>query len=68
MVCAKCQKLLKKNELATPAVKRKNDIYLGSPTVDSKTSKSSATLGATGIGKVHDGAECFVGHPKANAH
>ena len=53
MVCAKCQKNLKKTELATPGVKRKNEIYLGSPTVDkSKTgSSSSTTLGGSGIGK-----------------
>lgn len=62
MVCAECQKLQKKTELATPGVKRKNDIYLGSPTIDCKTSKSSATLGATGIGKVRNGAEGFVLH------
>lgn len=68
MVCAKCQRLQKKTELATPGVKRKNDIYLGSPTVDCKTSKSSATLGATGIGKVGNGAEGFAVYAKANLH
>lgn len=34
MVCSKCQKTLKKTELATPGVKRKNEIYLGSPTAE----------------------------------
>ncbi|MCJ1465509.1 hypothetical protein MMC07_004127 [Pseudocyphellaria aurata] len=56
MVCAKCQKLQKKTELATPGVKRRNEMYYGSPasstTGASDTSKTSATLGATGIGKV----------------
>jgi len=56
MVCSKCQKLLKKTELATPGVKRKNDLYYGSPAASSTgagdKSKPSATLGANGIGKV----------------
>ena len=57
MVCAKCQKIQTKTELATPGVKRKNDIYYGSPTASasgsgSGKSKTSATLGNTGIGKV----------------
>ncbi|MCJ1248017.1 hypothetical protein MMC30_005232 [Trapelia coarctata] len=56
MVCAKCQKIQAKTELATPGVKRKNDIYYGSPTASaggsgSGKSKTSATLGNTGIGK-----------------
>jgi len=34
MVCSKCQKALKKTELATPGVKRKNEMYLGSPTAE----------------------------------
>ncbi|KAI9801088.1 MAG: hypothetical protein M1833_002956 [Piccolia ochrophora] len=55
MVCAKCQRLSKSTELATPAVKRKNDMYYGSPaSSSSKTgdkTKSSATLGSTGVGK-----------------
>ncbi|MCJ1383025.1 hypothetical protein MMC17_006138 [Xylographa soralifera] len=59
MVCAKCQKTLQKTELATPGVKRKNDIYYGSPTASASSSagrsKTSATLGNTGIGKLmHD--------------
>jgi len=56
MVCAKCQKVLAKTELATPGVKRKNDIYYGSPTAAASTSgsgksKTSATLGNAGISK-----------------
>ena len=51
MVCSRCQKLQKKTELATPSVKRKSDIYYGSSTTGDKT-KSSATAGPTGIGKV----------------
>lgn len=52
MVCAKCQSL-KKTELATPVVKRKNEMYLGSPTAErsKSSSSSSATLGPSGIGK-----------------
>ncbi|EAS28219.3 cript family protein [Coccidioides immitis RS] len=30
MVCSRCQKKLQKTELATPAVKRKNDMFYGS--------------------------------------
>lgn len=54
MVCSKCQKKLKATELATPGVKRKNDMYYGSPssTLGGGTDKGKATLGATGIGKV----------------
>lgn len=56
MVCAKCQKLSKKTELATPSVKRKNDLYYGSPAStsarSSDKSKTSATLGNNGVGKV----------------
>jgi len=56
MVCAKCQKLQKSTELATPGVKRKNDLYYGSPAATAKgagdKSKSSATLGSAGVGKV----------------
>ncbi|KAJ5690673.1 hypothetical protein N7462_005065 [Penicillium macrosclerotiorum] len=52
MVCGKCQKKLKTTELATPGVKRKNDMYYGSPsTTVGGPSKSKPTLGATGIGK-----------------
>lgn len=56
MVCSKCQKKLKATELATPGVKRKNDMYYGSPSSTlgggADKGKSKATLGATGIGKV----------------
>lgn len=70
MVCSKCQKKLQKTELATPGVKRKNDMYYGSATSISGAgnvggrsgdkSRSSATLGNTGIGKVRTFAStCF---------
>lgn len=49
MVCSKCQKVIKKTELATPNVKRKNEIYLGSPMVDKN---KSSTVGSNGISKV----------------
>lgn len=57
MVCTKCQKKLKSTELATPGVKRKNDMYYGSPSTTlggSSAAKgtSKSTLGNTGIGKV----------------
>ena len=58
MVCAKCQKIQKKTELATPGVKRKNenDMYYGSlassATSAGNKSKISATAGVAGIGKV----------------
>ena len=51
MVCAKCQKFQKRTELATPGVKRKNDMYFGSSASNDK-SKSSSTSNASGIGKV----------------
>ncbi|PGH23766.1 hypothetical protein AJ80_02196 [Polytolypa hystricis UAMH7299] len=57
MVCSRCQKKLQKTELATPAVKRKNDMYYGSPSSTlgggggGKGQKSSATLGNTGVTK-----------------
>ncbi|OJD16163.1 hypothetical protein AJ78_03652 [Emergomyces pasteurianus Ep9510] len=57
MVCTKCQRKLKKTELATPAVKRKNDMYYGSPSStvggggDAKSKSSSVTLGNSGISK-----------------
>lgn len=59
MVCSKCQKKLQKTELATPGVKKKSEMYYGSPSTtvggggDSKTkSTGSATMGSAGIGKV----------------
>ncbi|KAJ5584968.1 uncharacterized protein N7459_004768 [Penicillium hispanicum] len=53
MVCAKCQKKLKSTELVTPGVKRKNDMYYGSPasTVGGGSATGKSTLGATGVGK-----------------
>ncbi|KAK3302168.1 microtubule-associated protein CRIPT-domain-containing protein [Chaetomium strumarium] len=51
MVCAKCQKL-NKTTLATPGVKKKSEMYYGSPASSStSTGKKSATLGQTGISK-----------------
>ena len=55
MVCAKCQKLSKSTTLATPAVKKQSEMYYGSPAGSSKSgdkTKTSATLGNNGIGKV----------------
>jgi hypothetical protein len=52
MVCSKCQKLVKPTALATPGVKRKKDMYYGSPSASSSKTTSSATLGNNGIGKV----------------
>ncbi|KAL4883470.1 hypothetical protein BJY04DRAFT_216290 [Aspergillus karnatakaensis] len=67
MVCAKCQRKLKQTELATPGVKRKSEMYYGSPSTSSgagagsgsgsggvgtaSASKSKPTLGGTGISK-----------------
>ncbi|KAH8751477.1 microtubule-associated protein CRIPT-domain-containing protein [Hyaloscypha finlandica] len=53
MVCAKCAKLSKSTTLATPGVKKKSEMYYGSPAGSSKTdkTKTSATLGNNGIGK-----------------
>lgn len=57
MVCAKCQKKSQHTSLATPEVKKKNDMYLGSPAGSSSKAgtKTSATLGNNGIGKVSPG-------------
>ena len=58
MVCSKCAKKLAKTELATPAVKRRTDMYYGSPSTSfgggssSKSAKPSPTLGNTGVSKV----------------
>ncbi|RDL34421.1 Uncharacterized protein BP5553_07549 [Venustampulla echinocandica] len=56
MVCAKCQKLSKSTTLATPGVKKRSDMYYGSPAGSSsksgdKDKSKSATLGNNGIGK-----------------
>lgn len=53
MVCAKCQKLSKETTLATPRVKKKSEMYLGSPA--SSSTSTSATTGQNGVGKVR----CF---------
>ena len=62
MVCAKCSRLTSGTTLATPGVKRKSEIYYGSPASgsgvggsstksSSLTSKSKPTLGNTGVSK-----------------
>ncbi|EOO02737.1 putative cript family protein [Phaeoacremonium minimum UCRPA7] len=53
MVCNKCQKLGKGTTLATPGVKKKSEMYYGSPASSSSSASGtkSATLGQTGIGK-----------------
>lgn len=52
MVCAKCQKL-NKTTLATPGVKKKSEMYYGSPaSATSSLDKKPATLGQTGVSKV----------------
>lgn len=78
MVCSKCQNKIKQTELATPGVKHRNEIYYGSPTTSIANSrdksKTSATIGATGVGKVTTSAflgECNVScanlrHPRVN--
>lgn len=55
MVCAKCQKLSKETTLATPRVKKKSEMYLGSPASSSTSTSTSATTGQNGVGKVR----CF---------
>ncbi|GAB1320486.1 hypothetical protein MFIFM68171_10696 [Madurella fahalii] len=51
MVCAKCQKL-NKTTLATPGVKKKSEMYYGSPASSSSSlGKKSATIGQTGVSK-----------------
>ncbi|KAK2625984.1 hypothetical protein QTJ16_004246 [Diplocarpon rosae] len=54
MVCAKCTKVTKSTTLATPGVKKRSEMYYGSPAGSSKSgdkTKASATLGQNGIGK-----------------
>ena len=52
MVCAKCQKLVKQTSLATPGVKKKNEMYLGSATKTTGGGQSSSsTLGNSGVSK-----------------
>ncbi|KAF3770481.1 hypothetical protein M406DRAFT_245833 [Cryphonectria parasitica EP155] len=50
MVCAKCQKLAKGTTLATPGVKKKSEMYHGSPAASSSAAASSSKS-ASGIGK-----------------
>ncbi|KAI9786033.1 MAG: hypothetical protein M1835_003184 [Candelina submexicana] len=69
MVCAKCQKALKTTELATPGVKRKSEMYYGSPASSSKgagdKSKTSATLGNNGVGKrLEFRVNCYLKAPR----
>jgi hypothetical protein len=60
MVCTKCQKR-SQTTLATPAVKRKSEMYYGSPASSSTGEKKSATLGQTGISKVpHNSGQLAV--------
>ncbi|UNI14274.1 hypothetical protein JDV02_000919 [Purpureocillium takamizusanense] len=53
MVCAKCQKLGKGTTLATPEVKKKSEMYYGSPASSSKSTgaSKSTTVGQSGIVK-----------------
>lgn len=53
-LCGKCQKRLSVTTLATPAVKKKNEMYYGSSAGTKSASKPSTTLGNNGIGKVGD--------------
>jgi hypothetical protein len=56
MVCTKCQKKLKTTELATPGVKKKSEMYYGSPAASvgggSGSGGGKPTMGNTGVGKV----------------
>ena len=61
VLCSKCSKVAKTTSLATPGVKKKNEMYLGSPAGSSKStdkSKTSSTLGNNGIGKVWNQVSC----------
>lgn len=63
MVCAKCQRLSKGTALATPEVKKRSEIYYGSPATAKGTASKSATVGHNGIGKVRYGlAAIFTWH------
>lgn len=57
MVCSKCLKLTKSTKLATPEVKKKSEMYYGSPASAKAGSSKSATLGNTGVSKVNE--DCF---------
>ncbi|PNP47565.1 hypothetical protein TGAMA5MH_01387 [Trichoderma gamsii] len=51
MVCSKCLKLTKSTKLATPEVKKKSEMYYGSPASSKASGSKSATLGNTGVSK-----------------
>jgi hypothetical protein len=52
MVCAKCERLAKSTTLATPGVKKKSEMYYGSPaTSKGGDKKTPTTLGNNGVGK-----------------
>ncbi|OJJ47018.1 hypothetical protein ASPZODRAFT_15704 [Penicilliopsis zonata CBS 506.65] len=68
MVCAKCQKKLKKTDLVTPGVKRKSEMYYGSPSTSlggGGDAKSKATLGNTGISKASHYSDSKAKNPYA---
>ncbi|KHN99460.1 PDZ-binding protein, CRIPT [Metarhizium album ARSEF 1941] len=50
MVCTKCQKL-SKTTLATPDVKKKSEMYYGSPAASSSKPRST-TIGQSGVSKL----------------
>jgi hypothetical protein len=52
MVCGKCLKLTKSTKLATPDVKKRSEMYYGSPATAKASGSKSATLGNTGVSKV----------------
>ncbi|KAH6610419.1 hypothetical protein Trco_000439 [Trichoderma cornu-damae] len=51
MVCGKCLKLTKSTKLATPEVKKKSEMYHGSPATTKASGSQSATLGNAGVSK-----------------
>ena len=60
MVCAKCQKTIKQTELATPAVKRKNEMYYGSPAGDKNKATLSGGISKVGFNVFAQQITCFV--------
>lgn len=62
MVCSKCLKLTKSTKLATPEVKKKSEMYYGSPATAKAGSSKSVTLGNTGVSKVNE--DCFPLHSR----
>ncbi len=66
MVCAKCQRLLKATELATPGVKRKSEIYYGS---NSGVDKGKSGGASSGVAKVRlTSAMLLLRHLSALVH